>query len=73
MKYKVFKKCKKYQEIYTKEKETKEIQIKLDRIAIYITEQQMGLPLNEPWVDIFLKGGCSYSMDLSTLIKKITS
>lgn len=73
MKYKVFKRCKKYREIYTKEKETKEIQIELNGIAIYIAEHQMGLPLNEPWVDIFIKDGCSYSMDLSTLIKKIIS
>ena len=72
MKYRAFRKCTKdYEEIYTKEKETKELQIELDGIKIYITEHQVGIPIKEPHVEILIKNECGYSMDLSTLIKKI--
>ena len=72
MKYKAFKKITKlYEEIFTKEKETKELAIDLNKISIYIAEHQFGIPLEEPHVEICIKGICSYSMDLSTFIKKI--
>ena len=70
MKYRVFKKCKKYKDIYTKEKETKELQIELNGIKILITEHQYGMPINEPYVEISVEG-CTYCMGLSTFIKKI--
>lgn len=73
MKYKVFKKCKDYEEIYTKEKEAKALDIELDEVTIWITEQQLGTPIREPHVEIAIKGDCSYSMDLSTFIKKIST
>ena len=74
MKYKAFKKCtKNYEEIYTKEKETKEIHIELDGIIICITEHQLGLPIKEPYVNIIVEDGWSYGMDLSEFIKKITT
>ena len=72
MKYKVFKRCGKYyDEIFTKEKETKEIHIELDGVTIHISEQQIGMPLDQPQVFISVKSGLSYSMALSTLIKKL--
>lgn len=71
MKFRAFKKCKNYEDIYTKEKETKELQIELNGIIIYITEHQFGRPIKEPYVEITIKDDCSYGMDLSQLIKKI--
>lgn len=74
MKYRAFKRCTKgFEEIYTKEKETKEIHIDLDGIKIRITEHQLGLPIKEPWVDIVVKDGWSYGMDFSEFIKRITA
>ena len=72
MKYKTFKKCTKdFEEIYTKEKETKAIEIELDGINIFITEQQLGSPLKEPHIEISVADGYTYSMDLLTLIKNL--
>ena len=71
MKYRAFKRCRKYTEIYTREKETKELQIDLDKVNICIAEHQYGLPIDEAWVDIRVKGDCAYSMSLKTLIAKI--
>ena len=70
MKYKSFKKCKNYKDIYTKEKETKELQIELDGVSILVAEHQYGMPINEPYVEIRIKG-CTHCMSLSTFIKKI--
>lgn len=74
MKYRAFKRCAKgYEEKFTREKETKELQIDIkDRIIIHFEEHQLGMDLNEPHVDIAIQGGYSYSMDLSEFIKKIT-
>lgn len=74
MKYRAFKRCTKgYDEKFTKEKETKELQIEIkDRIAIHFEEHQFRMDLNEPHVDISIPGGYSYSMDLSEFIKRIT-
>ena len=74
MKYRAFKKCTKdYDEKFTREKETKELQIDIkDRILIHFEEHQLGIDLNEPHVDIAISGGYSYSMDLSEFIKRIT-
>lgn len=74
MKYRAFKKCTKdYDEKFTREKETKELQIDIkDRIIIHFEEHQHGIDLNEPHVDIAIPGGYSYSMDLSEFIKRIT-
>ena len=73
MKYRVFKKCKDYEEIHTKDKEAKALDIELDEVTIRITEQQFGTQIKEPHVEIAIKGYCSYSMDLSTFIKKISA
>ena len=74
MKYRAFKKSTKdYDEKVTREKETKELQIKIkDRITIHFEEHQLGIDLNEPHVDFHIPGGYSYSMDLSEFIKRIT-
>lgn len=74
MKYRAFKKCTKdYDEKFTREKETKELQIDIkDRIIIHFEEHQLGMDLNEPHVDIAIPGGYSYGMDLSEFIKRIT-
>lgn len=74
MKYRAFKRCTKgYDEKFTREKETKELQIEIkDRITIDFEEHQCGMDLNEPHVDIAIPGGYSYSMDLSEFIKRIT-
>lgn len=74
MKFKAFKRCRKYTDIYTKEKETKELQIELDGVRISVTEHQYGVPINDPWIDITVKGkNITYSMGLSTFIKKIST
>lgn len=73
MKYKAFKKCKDYKDIFTKENETKELQIELGGINIYIVEHQFGISLKEPFVLINTKDGVSYGMDFSEFIKKITT
>lgn len=71
MKYRAFKKCKDYKDIFTREKETKELQIELDGVNIYVIEHQFGTPLKEPCVIIDVKDGVSYGMDLSEFIKRI--
>lgn len=72
MKYRAFRKCTKdFEEIYTKEKETKELEIELDGITIWITEHQLGMPIDKPYIEISVKNGMTYGMDLSTLIKKL--
>ena len=74
MKYKAFKRCtKSYDEKFTREKETKELQIEIrDRIIIHFEEHQFGMDLDEPHVEIAIPDGYSYSMDLSEFIKRIT-
>lgn len=74
MKYRAFKKCTKdYDEKFTREKETKELQIDIkDKIRIHFEEHQLGMDLNEPHVTFHIPGGYSYSMDLSEFIKRIT-
>ena len=71
MKFRAFKKCKNYEDIFTKEKETKELQIELDGIKVLIIEHQFGSLLKEPYVEISIKDDCSYGMVLSEFIKKI--
>ena len=73
MKYKVYKKYKNYTEIYTKEKETKAIYIKLDDgTEIWITEQQIGLPLKEAHMEFTFKDEyATYVMDLSAFMDSI--
>lgn len=74
MKYKALKRVTKgYDEIFTKEKETKELQINIkDKITIHFEEHQVGIDLSEPYVNIAIPNGYSYSMDLSEFIKLIT-
>ena len=74
MKYRAFKKCTKdYDEEFTREKETKELQIQIgDKFALYIEEHQMGIDLTEPHIEFVVSGKGSYSMDLSEFIKLIT-
>lgn len=71
MKYKTLKKvAKKFDEIHTREKETEEIHIESGGVYIEITEQQVGLPLQEPHIYI-AKGYVSVSMDMSTFLKRV--
>ena len=72
MKYKTFKKfdTKDYKEIYTKEKETKAIEIDVDGINIFITKQEMGLPLAKTHIEISIANE-TYCMNLSEFIKTI--
>ena len=72
MKYQTFKKFreKDYNEIYTKEKETKSIIIDVDGVYIRIDEQQFGSPI-KPHIEISVKG-CSYCMNVSELIKRLS-
>lgn len=70
MKYKTFKCMRNFDELFTREKETKEIQIEIDEVKVGITEHQFGLPINKPYVNITIKGKGVWSMDFSTFIKK---
>lgn len=69
MTYKTFKKFKNYDEIYTKEKETKSIIIEVDGLFIRIDEQQFGTPI-KPHIEIGTKGRC-HCMNVSELIKRL--
>lgn len=40
-------------------------------LALWIAMFRNGLPIDETWVDIRVKGDCAYSMSLKTLIAKI--
>lgn len=73
MKIKTYKRTNKfYEDIYTREKETKEVEIELDNgYIIRITEHQLGQILNVPHIDIICEKGC-YGMDMQAFIKKIT-
>lgn len=75
MKYKVFKKCNKnYEEIYTREKETKEVQLDLDKVRILITEHQCGIPTGETWIEIAVKDkSTTYCMSLTSFIDMVTT
>lgn len=73
MKYSAFKKYVKNEEVFTKEKVTKELDIVLDRVRINIAEHQFGNSINEPYVTIVIKNGIIYGMSLSTFLKKITN
>lgn len=72
MKYQTFKKFreKDYNEIYSKEKETKSIIIEVDDVYLRIDEQQFGSPI-KPHIEIGSKG-CCYCMNVSELIKQLS-
>lgn len=73
MKYEVFKRItKKYEEKFSREKQTEEMHIDVNGVEIYITEHQCGYPISEPHITIFAPNGYSYSMDFNTFIKKVT-
>ena len=73
MRTKIYKKTSKYEDIYTKEKKTKEVEITLDNGCIVrITEHQLGKTLNIPHIDITCKKGC-YEMDFNTFLNKFDS
>ena len=74
MKYRAYRRCtRNFEEVYTAERETKALEIELDGVKLWITEQQFGLPIGKPQIEISVKDGSSYNMDLSTLIKKIST
>ena len=69
MKLKVYKRTDKtYEDIFTKEKEVKEIQLQIGDFHFSICEHQLGRKLEVPYIHI--KNGCmGYSMDLNQFIK----
>ena len=70
MKIRTYKRTtKNYEPVFNKEKETKEIQLRIGDIELYITEHQYDIPLNKPHVDISI-GDTMYSMDFERFIKK---
>ena len=73
MQYKSLKRVtKSYSEIFTEKEETYEIHIKVKGIDIYIIEQQCGIPLQTPQINIHVPyKHCTYSMDLNTFLKRI--
>lgn len=73
MRYKALKKVTKdYDEIWSKERETDEIQINTHGVEIDITEQQVGVPLQQPYVNIYIDG-ITYSMNWDVFLNKIKS
>ena len=72
MKVKTYKRTNKhYEDIYTKEKETKEIEIVLNNNCIIkIAEHQLGQELDKAHVDIICED-CGYSMDIDVFLEKI--
>lgn len=73
MKVKLYKKTTKdYDDIFTKPKETKEIQMEINDYIISIQEHQLGMDLDEPWVILRHKeDGYVMSMSFSLLIKRM--
>lgn len=74
MKYEVFKRVtRKYEEKFSKEKQTDEIHINVNGVEIHIAEQQCGYPISETHVTIFVPNGYSYGMDFNTFVKRLTT
>ena len=72
MNYKVLKRVtKNYDEEFSKEQQTDEIEILVGDVVINITEQQCGMKV-EPHVRIYAKDYL-YSMDFDTFIKNATN
>ena len=71
MKYKIYKNTtKNYQDKFTEEKEAKEINIDVGGIKIDITEHQLGMELNEPYIYINIpEQSTTYSMTFEWFIK----
>lgn len=77
MVYKVFKRVTKgFEEIFSKEKQTHEIQLKIGDSWIRITEQQLGSvfsPPHPPEIEIYVpEKQTTYGMDYNTFLDKIT-
>lgn len=77
MTYKVLKRVtKKFVEIFSKEKQTHEIDLKIGDSRIYITEQQCGNVFSPPFpaqIEVYVPWEkTTYSMDYNTFLKKIT-
>ena len=74
MKYKTLKRVtKSYLEIFSREKETKEICIDFGDSRIIITEHQFGDPIDVPHLFITVPDtGAVWSMDLNTFFKRLT-
>ncbi len=73
MKYKTLKRITKYyDEIWSKERAADEIQINTHGVEIDITEQQVGVPLPQPNVNIYIDG-ITYSMNWDVFLSKIKS
>lgn len=71
MKYKTLKRITKYyDEIWSKERAADEIQINTHGVEIDITEQQVGVPLPQPNVNIYIDG-ITYSMNWDVFLSKI--
>lgn len=75
--YKVLKRVTKgFDEIFTKEKQTHEIHLRIGDSIIHITEQQVGSvfsPPHPPQIEIYVPDKqCSYGMDYNTFLEKIT-
>jgi hypothetical protein len=73
MRYKTLKRITKYyDEIWSKERAADEIQINTHGVEIDITEQQVGVPLPQPNVNIYIDG-ITYSMNWNVFLSKIKS
>ena len=73
MKLKTYKKTNKnYEDIFEKEKETKEVQLQIGDYELIIAEHQIGMALKEPHV-VIITNDCTYSMDFNSFIEKITA
>jgi len=53
----------------SEEIEVKEIKLEIGNITLCITEHQLGLPLNKPYINI-ITDSVVYSMDLDAFINK---
>ena len=73
MKYKVFKRVtRKYEEKFSRERQTDEMHINVNGVEIHIIEQQAGYPLDKAYVHVRIPNGYGYDMDFDTFIKKAT-
>lgn len=60
-----------FMELWSREHSTKEISITIPEssIDIHLTTQQLGVDLDQPYIDIRVNKNCTYSMTLAQLLR----
>lgn len=62
-----------YEEVFSEEQASEEMQIEVDGCRITISEQQCGNPVKPAWISFLAPDGVEHGMDFETFVKKITN